>query len=109
MVSTTIAVMGEDLQLHHFSLSKDETNTAIIAHMREISVQDLSITHDFAKKIKYALLMRKPAVGKGLMLKVSTPRNRSRSAIDNNSCRRVISKLNLSLLSKSIRSRKTIR
>lgn len=84
MVSTTIPIMGEDLQLHHLSLSKDETNAAIIAHMRELSMKDPSIIHDFANKIMCVLLMRKPAVGKGLVLKVSAPRNSSCSAIDNN-------------------------
>lgn len=74
MVSTIQIVVG-NLQLHNFSLSEDETNAAIIARMRELSVKEPSITHDFAKKIMYALLISKPAVGKGLILKVNTIRN----------------------------------
>ncbi|KAF1829731.1 hypothetical protein BDW02DRAFT_634212 [Decorospora gaudefroyi] len=71
MVPTTIPIMGENSQLHLFSISKDETNAAIIVRMRKISVNDPSITNDFAKKIMYRLLIRKPVVGKGVVLKTS--------------------------------------
>ena len=67
--------MGESLELHHFSLSTDETNAAIIARMLELSTGNHSIMHRFAKKTMHALLMREPAVGKGLVLKASTPQN----------------------------------
>jgi hypothetical protein len=75
MVSTTIPIMDENLQLHHVPLFEDETNTAIIARMRDLLVETLSIKYDLTKKVVDALLMRKPAVGKGLVLKASTTRD----------------------------------
>lgn len=72
VASTIIPIMAEDNRFHHFSLSKDETNTAIITRMRELSVKDSSITHKFARNIRDIILIRQPAVGTGLVLKVST-------------------------------------
>lgn len=74
MVSTTIPIVGEDLQLHYFSLSTDETNVDIMARMRELSTGNRSIMHRFAKNTMHALLMREPAVGKALALRVSVPK-----------------------------------
>ncbi|KAJ4413263.1 hypothetical protein N0V91_000237 [Didymella pomorum] len=70
MVSTTIPIVGEDLQLHYFSLSTDETNVDIMARMRELSTGNRSIMHRFAKNTMHALLMREPAVGKALALRI---------------------------------------
>lgn len=74
--------MGESLELHHFSLSTDETNAAIIARMLELSTGSHSIMRRFAKKTMHTLLMREAVVGKCLMLKASTPQNRTCLPID---------------------------
>ncbi|KAL1593743.1 hypothetical protein SLS60_010475 [Paraconiothyrium brasiliense] len=83
MDSTTITIMGENFQSHHFRLFKDETNVEVIARMRQLLIKDHSITHDFARKIMHALLIREPAVGKGLVLKMSDLEAQA------NSCRHV--------------------
>lgn len=67
--------LSEDLQLHCLSMSTDETNAAIVARTRELLIGTRSNIHRFTKKIIDAVLMREPAVGKGLLLRVSTPRD----------------------------------
>lgn len=93
VASTIIPIMAEDIYFHHFSLSKDETNTAIITRMRKLSVEDSSIAHKFARNIRDIILIRQPAVGTGLVLKVSTLWHWSRLGIDSNFIRQMISKL----------------
>jgi hypothetical protein len=72
IATSTMSMMDEDLHVHHLTLSSNESNSAIIARIRSLLAQEPSSSQAFLRKIMYALLMRKPAVGKGLMLKVRT-------------------------------------
>lgn len=71
MASTIIPIVAE-VHFHHFSISKDETNAAIMSRMRELSVRDSPVAHKSMRNIRNIILMRQPAVGMGLVLKVST-------------------------------------
>lgn len=74
IATSTVLIIDEDLHVHHFILSEDEPNTAIITRMGGLSVEKHSTTYGLTKVI-YSLAMRKPAVGKGIVLKVGATRN----------------------------------
>lgn len=72
MAPTTIPFMDQNLQLHYFTLSENESNGTIIARMRNLSTERSSTTSAITKQFLYALLMREFVVGKGIVLKVGT-------------------------------------
>lgn len=75
IATSTMLMMDEALHIHHVILSSNESNSAIIARIRSLLAHERSDPQAFLRKIMNALLMRKHAVGKGLMLKVRTVLN----------------------------------